>query len=536
MEEFDWVFRGGRVFTGDDRGFIEKDVGVRGKEIAMVGNRTGYRADRSVQLNGRILSPGFIDLHSHSDLSLLEDGRGLSKLYQGVTTEVTGNCSMSPAPIRAGIQNVVEDNCSYMAGNVRWNWEHFNQYLNRLDEAGTALNIVPQVGHGTLRTFVVGVEDRPATSKEIQQMCEIASECFDRGASGLSTGLMYAPSSYASRDEIKALCQVVSNHNAMYSTHMRNEGHEMLDSIEETLEVTRETSVRTQISHLKAAGPPNWGDVCEAVERIERVRSEGYKINFDVYPYLRGSTQIRSLLPPFVTRGSTEKMLERLRNPQIRDRIKQAMNQGYEGWDSFFGPGAITPQRVQVGSLETEKNCTLQGKTLAEIASQQEKEPWDVLCDLLIEEKGKGLCVLDLLNENDVIELMSVPWSIVASDGLAIAPDSHWQNKQVHPRYYGCFPRFLRQYVLEKSVLGLEQALHKMTSLPAQQLGTPARGMIREGTVADLVVFDPDRIDDRATYDQPHRLSTGVDWLFVQGDCVLENSQFTEAFPGNVGI
>jgi N-acyl-D-amino-acid deacylase len=532
---FDLILTGGEIIDGSGAVRTAEDVAVKSGKIAGIGKLPGKHDCPRLDLSGFVIAPGFIDIHSHSDLSLLEDGRGLSKTHQGVTTEVTGNCSMSPAPVTKENKSRVRDTFTYMAAEVEWKWNSFTDYLDVLSDSDTAPNVVPLVGHGSIRAAVIGFEPRPASEKEIEQMKKLLAECLRAGAFGMSTGLVYSPCCYAETNELIELARVVSEHDSLFSIHMRNEGYRLLGAVDETLEIVTKTGVRTEISHLKAAGEKNWGLVRQAVKKIDKVRDQGFNIGFDVYPYLVGSTYLSALLPRWARRGSRQDLVDRLSDSSNRTRLRRAILEGDEDWPGYNGPGSLTPEGTTISSVGSEKNRNLVGKTLAEIAEQRNCDPWECFFDLLVEEKGNVIGLYEYMCDEDVSYLYSHPAASVGSDGLAIPPEGHWLDSKPHPRYYGTFPRMLRRFAIEGDLLSLEEAVHKMTCQPAGQLGLEDRGLLKKGFAADIVVFKPDQLKDRATYQDPHKLAAGVEYLFVNGRPVISaGEQSSDSFPGKV--
>lgn len=533
-EPFDLLLRGGEVIDGTGAPRFRADVGVRRGRIAAVGDLSQARARQAVEIPGLVVAPGFIDIHSHSDLSLLEDGRAESKVRQGVTTEVVGNCSMSPAPVTEEVREEVRQAFSYMAGQVEWTWRSMAEYLARLEEQGIAINVAALVGHGTLRAAVRGFARGFATRQERERMKALLERCLEEGAVGLSTGFIYAPSCYADEEEVHELGRVVERYGGLYATHMRGEGASLLTSVEEALRMAQASGARTQISHLKAAGRPNWGKVRPAVELIERAREQGYDVAFDLYPYTAGSTFLGALTPPWAQEGGPSAMLARFADPSLRPRLKRAMEEGDEGWPSFPGARSFLPENIFISSVGSEEGQRWVGRSLAEVAALRGQEPWEAFFDLLVEEKGQVTGVVHLMSEEDVRFLLTIPYGAIGSDGLAIAPKGHWLKSRPHPRFYGTFPRVLGFYARQEGILPLEEAVRRMTSLPASRLGWKDRGRIREGAAADLVVFDPQRVQDTATFEEPHRFPTGIEFVFVNGEMVLRSGEHTDARPGQV--
>ncbi len=527
------VLEGGEVIDGTGADREEKNLVIRGNKIAEITTRRPGEA-QAIDVSGLIVAPGFIDIHSHSDLSLLEDGRGQSKAFQGVTTEVTGNCSMSPAPAPDDVREKLKNTFTYMAADVPWEWSSYEEYRQVVKNGDIALNMASLVGHGALRASVMGFEPRPATEEELAAMCERLRNCFEAGALGFSTGLIYSPGCYAEAEELVRLARVVSEYDGLYATHIENEGYRLLEAVKDALEVAKKSGARTEISHLKAAGENNWGLVRRAVDYIEQARDKGYDVSFDLYPYLVGSTYLSALLPRWARRGDREDLVRRLGKQEVRDKLREAIKTGDEDWPGYPGPGALTPEGIRISSVHSQKNQNLVGNTLAEVAAGRQAEPWECFFDLLVEEKGEIIGLYEYMDEGDVEFLYSVDHASVGSDGLAIPPSGGWLETRPHPRYYGTFPRVVDRYVQQKEVFSLEEAIKSMTSNPARCLNLKDRGSIESENVADLVIFSEDKFTDKATYEDPHRLAEGVEYLFVNGDAVIWRGKQTSNRSGRL--
>ncbi len=536
MADLQLIIKNGTIVDGTKSAPYKADLLVDNgiiKEIKRGGGLSWEKA-RQIDAGGQIVAPGFIDIHSHSDLSLLEDGRALSKLYQGVTTEVTGNCSMAVAPFSPDNKSELKRSFSYLSAAVDWSWSNFQQYLDRLGEARLKVNVCPLIGYGAIRARVKGFERGKLTVDQLQTAKQLVDSYMTRGLWGISTGLVYIPCCYASPDELIEICRVVAEHDGLYATHIRNEGYRLLEALEETFEIVKKSGVRTEISHLKASGQPNWGLVKEAVARIYRQRQQGLELAYDLYPYLVGSTYLSSLLPRWVRERGRAEMGRMLARPSVRRRLREALLGGDPDWPGYPGPGVLTPRGIRIGAVKTSANRCLVGKTLQAIAASRDQSPWDCFFDLIIEEQGEIIGLYEYMSEADVEYLYRMEIAAVGSDGLSIAPEGHWLETAPHPRYYGTFPRFIDRYVKQKKLLLLEEAIRRITALPARQLGLKDRGTIVPGKRADLVIFSLAELADRASYENPHQLSVGVNTVLVNGQPVLENSSLTRQFSGQL--
>ncbi len=530
------VLKDGYLINGTGKPGGRADVVLEDGKIKSIGAEASANTSGSevVDASELVVAPGFVDIHSHSDLSLLADGRGLSKIYQGVTTEVVGNCSLSPAPVSETNRAELRRTFSYLEAGVDWEWTAYEEYLERLRSAEFAPNLCPLVGYGAIRAAVKGFSREEMTGGELAEAQRLLAQCLEAGARGLSTGLVYIPCCYATYRELVAMARVVKEYGGLWATHMRNEGHRLLEAVEETIKVVQASGVRTEISHFKAAGESNWGLVKEAVEKVYSAREAGWEIGYDVYPYLVGSTYLSALLPRWAREGGREKLVNILADDQNRIQLKKALEEGSEDWPGYPGPGTLRPEKITISSVNSEKNEQHVGKTIVDVAETRGVDSWDCFFDLLQEEKGEIIGLYEYMDEADVEYLYSTPFAAVGSDGLAIPPEGHWLKSKPHPRYYGTFPRFLRKYVREKKLLNLEEAIHRITALPADRLGLENRGRVLEGNQADLVLFHPDEITDTATYDSPHQLARGVKYLFVNGEPVIYNEEVESETAGQV--
>jgi len=516
--KYDIVISNGRFMDGTGNPWRWADVGIVGDNVKTIGDLKGAEAGKVIDAGGLIVAPGFIDIHSHSDFPILIDPQGLSKIHQGVTTEVVGNCGSSAAPLNAAVKEYKKTYArSSVPEDFEYDWETMAGYMDRIDRQGAALNIAPLVGHGTVRQNVMGHENRRPTSKELREMKRLVDEAMKDGAWGMSTGLIYPPSVYGDTEEITELAKVVAGHRGLYFSHIRGEGDTLLEAVDEACAIGRDAGLPVQIAHFKASGQSNWGRTKESLALVAEYREKGIDVTFDQYPYVASSTGLTAMLPHWAHEGGAEKILERLKDPATRKRMEKEQQLGYP------------PENILV--TKAKKNPQFTGKNLREIGEIMGKPPMDAMFDLLIMEDTQVPSVMFGLNEDDVRRVMQSPHGMVGSDGSAITQEDIWADMKPHPRYYGTFPRVLGHYVRE-GVISLQEALRKMTSAPAQKMDFKDRGVLREGCKADVTVFDPVTIKDDATFTDPHRFASGIHHVVVNGVPVIEEGRYTGALPG----
>ena len=525
----DLKLQGGRVVDGTGAAAVRADVGVQGDAITAVGDLSREPAGRVVDASGLVVTPGFIDMHSHSDWCLLGNARAESKIRQGVTTEVVGNCGFSPAPISHEYRADMQGFALRKPSAMDFGWRSMGQYLGRYADAGVALNVIQLAGHGTIRLAAMGFARRAPTTSEQLAMERLMDESMRDGAWGLATGLIYAPGSYARTDEIIAVARRAAAARGFYASHIRGEAATLLDSVREAIQIGREGGLPVQVSHIKAAGRPHWGRVPAALSLIDAARAEGLDVMADAYPYTASSTSLRTLLPDWVLEGGVPAMLERLRDRAIRERIRAEMTGGSPilarglGWED-----------IMVASAAARPDA--QGRRLSQIAAAWSRDPVDAAFDLLTAEEGRGSIILFQLDEGDLRRALVHPQVMIGSDGSSLAVTGEMSGGVPHPRSYGTFPRVLGRYARDEGLLTLEQAVHKMTGMPAARLRLRDRGVLRAGAKADLVAFDAARVGDRATYEAPHQYAAGIDHVVVNGRVVVERGEHTGALPGRVLI
>jgi N-acyl-D-amino-acid deacylase len=524
----DLKIEGATVIDGTGAVGGRTDVGVRDEVIVAVGDLGREPAGRVVNATGRIVTPGFIDMHSHSDFRLRVNPRAESKIRQGVTTEVVGNCGFSPAPVSPPFREEFRGFALYLAEGAEYDFPTVGDYLRALDADGLAVNVVQLVGHGTLRVAAMGFARRPPAPGELGRMQRLLGDGIEDGAWGLSTGLIYAPGSFATTEEIVDLARIAARHRGFYASHIRGEGAALLDAVGEAIRVGRDADVPVQISHVKAAGRPNWGKVADALALVDAAAAEGLDVLADVYPYTASSTSLRTLLPDWALEGGIDAMIARLQDSatraQIRGELETPTGQSLVeriGWDN-----------VMIAWCTQRKDA--EGKRLTEIAAARGLTPFDAACELIVDERGKAAMILFQLAEDDVRRALAHPRVMIGSDGSSLAPYGELGAGKPHPRSYGTFPRVLGEYAREQRVLTLAQAVHKMTGLPARRLGLRDRGVVRAGAKADLVVFDPRRVADQATYQDPHRYPVGIEHVVVNGRLVVKDGEHTGSLPGRV--
>jgi len=523
----DLIVEGGRIVSGTGNPWYKGDIGVEKDRIIEIGELQDERADTVIDAKRNVVCPGFIDTHSHSDLMWLANPRCEAKVTQGITTEVLAQDGLSGAPVRREHIALVRRLVSGLLGDpdIEWDWTSLGEYLARFEKQGIAVNIASLVPHGNVRIWAMGMEKRAPSPSELSDMKQLVATSMKEGAMGLSTGLIYAPCTYADKQELVELCKVVSELDGYLAVHMRNEGDMVLESMKEVVEVGEQSGASIHIDHFKVSGRSNWGKAGKMLEFAEQARSRGLELTLEQYPYTAGSTMLWALLPPWSLEGGFEKTIERLKDPDMRARMKQEIRDGIPGWEDFVQESGW--EGIFVSSLPSEKNKRFVGKNLREIAEALTKHPTDALFDLLIEEKGAVSMVLFIMSEEDVRTIMKHPLQMFCTDGL-LPPG------KPHPRVYGTYPRVLGKYVREERIIALEEAIRKMTSYPAERLRLRDRGIIKVGAWADLVIFNPDRIADRATYEDPSQYPEGIECVIVNGQVAVKKGEHTGIRAGKV--
>ena len=508
----DLLIRGGLVIDGTGTPAQRADLAVTDGRVTEIGELVGRRATRMIDARDRVIAPGFIDIHSHSDESVFVNSALESALHQGVTLVVCGNCGGSSAPVSGLAAEELDRELERI--DLERSWSTFGEYAAAVDRRTSSINMCSFVGHGTLRMCVMGAEARAPSAHELDQMCALLGRSMDEGAVGLASGLIYPPSAYGTTDELAALGEIVRSRGGLYASHIRNEGPRLLEAVEENLEIGRRSGVRVQLSHHKAAGQKNWGKVRESVAKIDQARAAGVDVQADQYPYTASSTGLSVTIPNWAHEGGSAKLVERLRDPAVRQRIRSEETETGRAWD-----------RIVIARARHHSEYS--GRSVADLAREVGKDPLEWTCDTLVEHDADVNIIHHSMNEDDVRFVMAQPWIAIGSDSRANAPYGLLAFGKPHPRSYGTFPRVLGHYARDERVVTLEDAVRKMTSLTARHLRLRDRGTVGVGVWADLVVFDPAKVSDTATYDDPHRYPAGIDYVVVNGGIALDRGETT---------
>jgi N-acyl-D-amino-acid deacylase len=529
QQQYDLFIRNGRIIDGTGSPWYAGDIGIRDGRIVAVGSLVGAKADSTIDAARMVVAPGFIDMLGQSDLSILVNPHLPSKIFQGITTEFTGE-GRTVAPLNDRI--IDADRLTYDHLGITPDWSTLGQYFARLERQGIGINVGQYVGATQVRRVVLGDGDRLPTADEMKQMRGLVGQAMRDGAVGLSTSLQYPPAPYAKTDELIALAAEASRHGGVYATHMRSESDEIMPALEEAIRIGREARIPVEIWHLKTAGKRNWGRMPEVVARIESARRAGVDIAADTYAYPAWFNSLSAMVPPWAHDGGTAKLLGRLRDPAARRRIRRDMETP-GSWENNSWQ-EISPEAILIGAVQNPALVPLQGKTLAEVAKQKKADAIDALLDLLIADQAYTYVAVFGMSEPDVALALQQPWVSVNNDSQGTAPDGILGREHPHPRAYGTFPRILRKYVREEKRLTLEDAIRKFTSLPAQRMRLADRGVLKAGMWADVVIFDPAQVRDLATFAKPNQLSEGMRWVLVNGVPVIADGKATGALPGKV--
>jgi len=529
MPGFDLVITNGHIIDGTGSPWYSGDIGIREGRIAAIGNLAAAPRKRTIDAAGKVVAPGFIDLLGQSEMTILVDPRLPSKIYQGITTEITGEGD-SIAPLNDAL--IQAGHSSYDHYKITPDWRSFRQYFARLEKQGMGINLASYVGATTVRTIVLGEENKQPTPEQLEQMKALVRDAMKDGAVGVSSALEYAPAPYAKTEELIALATEAGKFGGIYSTHMRNESDSVLDAIDEALRIGREAHVPVEIWHIKVAGKNNWGRMPEVVAKINAARAAGADVSADTYAYTAWYNDFSAFIPAWAHEGGSAKLVERLKDPATRERIRKDMLTPSKDWDNEWQeiPG---PEAVMIGVAKNPKLVPLQGKRLSEIAKLWNKDPMDALFDFLIEDPFADVAVFGM-SQPDVTLALQQPWVAIDNDSSGTSPEGILGQEHPHPRAYGTFPRILRKYVREEKALTLEDAIRKFSALPAQRLRLTDRGVLKAGMWADVVVFDPATVRDLATFDNPNQLSEGMEYVLVNGAPVIEQGKMTGVLPGKV--
>ncbi|MDE2197183.1 MAG: D-aminoacylase [Gammaproteobacteria bacterium] len=527
---YDLIIRNGRIIDGTGSPWYAGDIGVRRGRIAAIGNLAGAAAERVIDAHGLVVAPGFIDMLGQSELTLLVDPRASSKIYQGITTEITGE-GESVAPLDDAM--IRENQPGYDHYHLKVDWRTFSQYFARLQKQGMGINLGTYVGAASVREMVIGYGDRDPTPVELRQMQALVADAMRQGALGLSTALQYPPAPYAKTDELIALAKVAGQYGGIYATHMRSESNAEMQALTETFRIGREAHIPVEIFHLKTAGRQNWGKMPQVIKRIDAARAAGVDVSADTYAYTAWENGLAAFVPPWAHDGGNRKMLARLQDPAARTRIRRDMLTPTDKWDNEWLaiPG---PRAVLITAVNNPALLPLEGKRLDAVARDWHEDPMDALFDILIKDRGQTVVAVFGMDEQDVALALQQPWVSIDNDASAASPWGILGAEHPHPRAYGTFPRILRKYVREQHRLSLPDAIRKFTALAAQREHLTDRGVLKQGMWADIVVFDPDTIRDVATYENPNQFSVGMEYVLVNGVPVIAAGKMTGALPGKV--
>ncbi len=525
---FDVLIKNGTVYDGTGKPGKRVDVGIRADKIVAVGNLSKAKAQTIIDAKNLAVAPGFINMLSWSTESLIVDGRSLGELKQGVTTQIMGE-GWSMGPLNERLKKLTVDE----QGDIKYSveWTTLADYLNYLERRGVSQNVASFIGATTIRQNVLGDADVQPTPAQLEQMRGLVRDEMQHGALGIGSSLIYAPSFYAKTDELIAMCKVAAEYKGKYISHMRSEGNQLVEAVEELIRISREAKIPAEIYHLKAAGKENWGKMDAVIAMIEKARSEGLKITADMYTYPAGGTGLDASMPPWVLDGGYEAAFKRLADPETRKKVAKEITTPTDKWENLY-LAAGSPDRILFSDFKSEKLKPLIGKTLAEVAKMRGTSPEETIMDLVLEDRSRVGTIYFLMSEDNITKQLKLPFVSFGSDAASMATEGVFLKNSTHPRAYGNFARLLGKYVREEKVISLAEAVRRLSGLPATNLGLDKRGFLEKGMFADIVIFDPNTIADRATFEKPHQYAVGVRDVFVNGTQVLKNGEHTGAKPG----
>ncbi len=533
----DLFIKNGNVIDGSGSPAYISDIAIKNGKIERIGTSLDINCAKVIDASNQIVCPGFIDIHSHTDATILINPKAESKIRQGITTEIVGNCGMSAAPVTTAFLSEVKDhltvNSDYgKADEIGKFWITFGEYINFLKELPLGINIMPMVGFGTLRSAVMGLKSGPPTRDEMRAMEDLLEKSLEEGAAGMSTGLEYIPDSLSHVDELMQLCHVIKRQNKLYASHIRGESHNLFPAIEEAIRSGEESGCQVEISHLKLGGKFNWGKTDQLFDRLERAISRGVRLSWDQYPYIAWGTGLVSYIPRWVIQDGHQKMIEYLRDNSTRKKIRLEINKAIKMGIHAYNTAPW--ENVQVAMVKSPEYKSIEGKRIAEISKELNIDPFDFVFDLLIKERGLVKTLVFCMDEEDIKTIMKHPHTIIGSDGRAVATYGELNKGSTHPRYYGAFPRVLGKYVREKKVLSLETAINKMTSMPAKIMRLDNRGILAPNKVADITIFDPKTVCDVATFENPHQYSKGIEKVIISGEVIIDQGNHTNKMVGQI--
>ena len=526
----------GVIIDGSGKDAYKADLGITEDKITKIGDLSNEDAKTTIDAKGQVVSPGFIDMHTHSDMSLVYDRNASSRIRTGVTTDVIGNCGIGVAPVKEENRQLLLDYLGTrivgsMPVKLELKWDSYESYIKYMEENPPAVNVAPLLAQGPIRIYEMGFSKEEPTDKELENMVELADDCMKQGPLGMTSGLVYLPGEYTTQKELVELCKKVAKYDGFYATHMRNEGDEIFEAMDEAIDVARQSGVRLHISHLKCLGYRNFGQTDKLFEKINKAREEGLKVSFDVYPYNAGMTSLSAMLPPWMFEGGVDKMVERLADENNRKQIVHDIENGLPGWQNFGG-SLRSWDDVTIVSVTQDEDAWMEGMKLTEIAAKWDKDVYNTMFDILYKENGRVQITIVLMDENDVQAILSHPDSMVGSDSMSLATEGLLAKTSTHPRAFGTQAKVLGEFVREKKCFSLEEGVKKLTYNPAQILKIEGRGLLKEGNFADVVIFNPDTIKDMATYKDPKQYPVGIDTVIVNGVVAFEDGKQLEVLPG----
>jgi len=526
--DFDVIIKDGTVYDGTGAEAKQADVAIRGDRIVGIGDFKAAKAKTMINAKGLAVAPGFINMLSWSTVSLIQDGRSQSEIRQGVTTEIMGE-GESMGPVNDRVREHMVRQQIDVKYDIKWNT--LAEYLQYLDRRGVSCNVASFIGATTIREYVIGFEDKQPTPEQLDQMRELVRKEMEAGALGIGTSLIYPPAFYAKTEELVELCKVAAKYQGKYISHMRSEGNRLLEALDELIRISREAKIPAEVYHIKASGHQNWPKIEDLLSRIEAAQKEGLKISADMYTYTAGGTGLDASLPPWTEDGGYPSLFKRLRDPATREKIKAEVQKPTGAWENLY-LDAGGPEHILLAEFRSEKLKPLTGKTLAEVARMRGKDPIDTAMDLIAEDESRIGTLYFIISEDNIKKEIAKPWISFGSDEASQAPEGVFLQSNPHPRAYGNFARVLGKYVREGKIIPIKEAIRRLSGLPATNLGLDHRGFLKEGMFADVVVFDPATITDRATFEKPHQYAVGVKHVFVNGVQVLNDGEHTGAKPG----
>jgi len=527
-QDFDVIIKNGTVYdgTGDEAQHV--DLSINGDRIAGLGDFKNAKAKSVIDAKGMAVAPGFINMLSWSTESLIQDGRSQSEIRQGVTTEIMGE-GESMGPLNDRMKKRILEQQQDIKYEIKWNT--LAEYLRYLERRGVSCNVASFLGATTVREYVIGLEDKAPTPEQLEQMRDLVRQEMEAGALGIGTSLIYPPAFYAKTDELVELCKVAAKYQGKYISHMRSEGNRLLEGLEELIKISRDAGIPAEVYHIKAAGQPNWGKLDDLLSRIEAAQKEGLTIRANMYTYTAAGTGLDACLPPWTEDGGYDALYKRLADPAARDKIAAEVKTATNDWENLY-LAAGSPDKILLVAFKSEKLKPLTGKSLSEVAKMRGKDPITTIMDLILEDRSRVGTIYFLMSEENVRKELAQPWISFGSDEASQAPEGVFLKSNPHPRAYGNFARVLGKYVRDEKVITLPEAIRRLSALPATNLGLDHRGMLKEGMFADVVVFDPATIADRATFEKPHQYAVGIKHVFVNGVQVLKDGEHTGAKPG----